>query len=380
MAGYIDYDVQVDTAAIVEQTVNELRAATGAAVNEGHPLVALAEVVAHREAETRIAQAHVAAAIFRDFGQKIVGVAPLGAYPASAPALFIVADDAGYTIPEGTRVLYPVTGSQRVAFATESELIIPPGSLSATTDVFALVHGDAANGLPAGTVTLVDQLDVPISSIATTDTTSGGADAETPLEYLDRLAAELRLLSLVPRLIDEFEAFAKRIAGVYRARAIKGYDADTSTADVPGHVTVAVVDEDGAAVSSAAKAEVEAELTSDGKRALNVVVHVIDPTLQAVEVDFTAVADDDADPVTVEAAAIAAVEDYLNPGAWAGGDETPPAWRDAGTVRYLEVAAVLDRVDGLDYITALTLDGGTADVPLLGVGVLPDPTVTGTVS
>jgi hypothetical protein len=54
-------------------------------------------------------------------------------------------------------------------------------------------------------------------------------------------------------------------------------------------------------------------------------------------------------------------------------------------VRYLEVATVINNVDGVDHITDLTLNGGTADVPLDGVAPLPasvdaGTTISGTVT
>lgn len=48
-------------------------------------------------------------------------------------------------------------------------------------------------------------------------------------------------------------------------------------------------------------------------------------------------------------------------------------------VRYLEVAEVLNRVDGVDYISTLTVNGGTANITLTGVAPLTlAGTVTGT--
>lgn len=375
---YVDYALTVDMDAIVAGVLADIATTLGVTLNEGDPVVAAAEALALRIAETRVVMIDVAAVIFDAFGQKVVGVTRVPAAAATMTVEFTVADTDGYTIPAGTRLVYRRTGSTTVGFATTAELTIDPGSATGTVTAEALVSGEDANGLTAAALVLADPL-VFVTGVESTTTSSGGVDAETPADYLDRLADELRLLSLVPRLEDEYALVARRVPGVYRARDIARYDADTDTPDSPGHVTVIVVDADGAALDAGVKADVQDVLDSEDTRALNVVVHVIDPTLQAVTVDFTAVAEPGADPVTVEQAAIAAVEGYLGPGTWAGGGEDPPLWRDVDTVRYLELAALLNGVSGLDYLTALTLDGGTADVALVGVGVLPDPTVTGDV-
>lgn len=378
MSGYVSYPITVDIDAIVAGVVADIATSLGVTPNEGDPVFALAEALALRIAETRIVMADVAASIFDAFGQKIVGVTRVPAAAATMTVEFTVTDTAGYVIPSGTRLVYRRTGSDTVAFVTTTDLTIDPGDTTGTVEAQAIIVGTAANDLVAAELALADPL-AYITAVESTTTTSGGVDAETPADYLDRLAEELRLLSLVPRLEDEYALVARRVAGVYRARDIARYDADTDTPDSPGHVTVIVVDVDGAALSAGVKSDVEDVLDSDDTRALNVIVHVIDPTPQAVTVDFTAVAEVGADPTAVELAAIAAVENYLGPGTWAGGDEDPPVWRDVDTIRYLELAALLNGVSGLDYLTALTLDGGTANVALVGVGVLPDPTVTGNV-
>lgn len=375
---YVAYPMTVDINAIVAGVIADIATDTGVTPNEGDPVFALAEALALRIAETRVVMVDVAAAIFDAFGQKVVGVTRVPAAAATMTVEFTVTDTAGYTIPAGTRLVYRRTGSDMVAFATTTELTIDPGDTTGTVEAQAIVAGTDANDLVAADLALADPL-AYVTAVESTTTTSGGVDAETPVDYLDRLAEELRLLSLVPRLEDEYALVARRVPGVYRARDIARYDADTDTPDSPGHVTVIVVDEDGAALSAGVKSDVEDVLDSDDTRALNVIVHVIDPTLQAVTVDFTAVAEAGADPTTVELAAIAAVENYLGPGTWAGGGEDPPVWRDVDTIRYLELAALLNGVSGLDYLTALTLDGGTANVALTGVGALPDPTVTGSV-
>lgn len=371
------YPVQIDPQLIVEDMVAQLRAATGAEVNEGHPLIAFGEVFAYRVAETRIVMADISRAIFRDFGTKVHGIAAIGASPAVVDVQFTVQDSDGYTIPEGTRFVYNVTGTERIAFATEAELVIAPGDTTGTVEAWAIIHGTAANGLAAAAVTLVDQL-AYVTAVDTTTTTAGGVDAETDAEYVERLVEEIRSSSTGGLVLPaDYATAARRVEGVHRALVIPGYEPVGPSSGNERTVTIAVVDEDGAEPAGAVLTAVAEEI--EAKREINWVVHVVGPDITAITVTFTAVALIGYDATEVKAAAEAAVEAYLDPSTWGGGDESPPDWRDE-TVRYLEVAQVINAVDGIDYIVELLLDGSDSNVTLAGVAPLPNPTVTGTVT
>jgi len=155
---------------------------------------------------------------------------------------------------------------------------------------------------------------------------------------------------------------------------------------VPRKVSIAVHDVNGLALGSTAKAEVAAML--EAMREVNFALDVIDPTITAIDVTFTAVAVTDWDPDTVRAAAIAALQRYLSPATWgAPAEGEQPGWVDEPVVRFLEVAAVLNAVPGLRWVTDLRigLEGrtlGAADVTLPGPAALPRPGagITGTVT
>lgn len=135
-------------------------------------------------------------------------------------------------------------------------------------------------------------------------------------------------------------------------------------------VTVAVVSQQGTALSAAVKAEVDAYLQK--MREVNFIVHVVDPTFTAIVVDYRVVALPGYDLADLDARCETAVRAYLSPATWAGGGDEPPVWeKNRNVVRYLEVAEVLNRVDGVDYVDVLTINGGTANVALAGVAPLP---------
>lgn len=155
---------------------------------------------------------------------------------------------------------------------------------------------------------------------------------------------------------------------------------DSPETDVERMVTVAAIDEDGEPVSSGIKATGDAYL--EDMREANFVVHIVDPTYTAVDVAFTATALPEYDTASVEADAEAAVADYLDPATWGTPREGDQAeWRNATVVRLLEVAEVINAVDGIDYIDTLTIEGAAANYTLPGAIPLPTAgTIAGTVS
>lgn len=375
---YIDYPVQVSTDLIVQSTLDQLRLATGAALNEGHPLVAAVETLAYRHAETRIIMADIGRAVFRDFGLKVYGVAIKQATRATVLSTWTAKDTAGYTIAAGSRVVYVVTGTQRVGFRTVGPATIPVGATSVTgVELEAVVTGEDANGLPPKTVTSVEQY-AWLASVQSTSTSGGGQSDEPIGEYVDRLVTEIRSLSTGGLVLPEdFETAARRVPGVHRALAIDGYDPTVPSSGNEKMVTVALADSDGDPVGATGQTAVETEL--EARREINFVVHTIDPTYTVITVDFAAVATVDADSVDVDAAVTAQLESFLNKATWGGGGESPPQWRNE-TVRRNDLIAIVETTPGVDYLTTLTVNGGTADVVLTGVAPLPNATVTGTVT
>jgi uncharacterized phage protein gp47/JayE len=287
-------------------------------------------------------------------------------------------DTDGHTIPAGTIVGFD-NGDLLLEFQTVTDTVIPNGEDEATAvAVIAVEPGIEGNDL-TGTGQLIDPLDY-VNTVILDFATTGGEDEETDEDYLIRLTEELRLLSPRPILPGDFATLAKRISGVDRATAINGYDPGDDSTDNERMITVVVVDEDGQPVSAPTKAEVDAYLTS--LREVNFIVYVEDPIYTTVDVTFTAVAHAGWDPAEVETAAEAAISDFLSPATWGRSPEgDPSAWTNETTVRYLEVATILNNVEGLNYLTALTVDGGTTDVTLDGVAPLPEAgTIAGTVT
>jgi hypothetical protein len=145
-------------------------------------------------------------------------------------------------------------------------------------------------------------------------------------------------------------------------------------------VTVVPVDVNGNALTDDEMAAISTELES--LREVNFVVNIVPPTYTAVNVTAAVVCQPSASLATVQAAVVTALQAYLAPGTWAGGGQIPPVWLNDNTVYYLDVAGVIINVPGVHHIVAgsLTVNGGTADVPLDGLAALPQPDINVTVT
>jgi hypothetical protein len=150
-------------------------------------------------------------------------------------------------------------------------------------------------------------------------------------------------------------------------------------------VTVFPIDEAGEPLSAAVKQELDDLLQAE--REINFIVHVRDPIYNLIDVTFTAIAHVEFDPVEVEVQAEQAIRDYLSPINWGQpefGDER--RWIKIDKIRIGELYTVLNRVEGLNYVTALTfaLQGqslAATDVTLIGSAPLPrSGQITGTVT
>lgn len=371
MAGYIGVPIETDPDVLVDEALDTLAAnVPGTTPKESHLATWLIEVCARMNAETRNVGRIVPDDIFRYFGESLVNVLPVQAASATALTTWTMQDNAGYTIDEGTVVAYRVAGDQLVPFETTETRVVPPGSLQAVDlPIRALETGTAANGLGPAGLELVDSLSY-VTAVAAGAATSGGVDLEDDVSYLGRLRDEMTLLTPRFVLASDAAVLARRIPGVHRALGIDNYNPADQTFNNEKMVTVAVVSEQGTALSAPIKAQVDAYLQA--MRELNFIVHVVDPTFTAIAVDFTVVALPGYDLVDLDTRATAAVAAYLSPATWAGGGDEPPTWqKNRNVVRYLEVAEVLNRVEGVDYVSVLTINGGGVNVALAGVAPLP---------
>jgi hypothetical protein len=369
-------DLAEDAFAYIEQQV------PGWLPSPGNLEAWLVESLAQLAGELRDLVQLVPDAIFEYYGESILHLPPHPATQATATTRWTAIDDLGYTVDAGTLVaVEPPASTDAYAFEVVTGFAFAPGqTLVDAVTIRAVEAGAEASG-KTGTVEALDPLDF-VESIVLTAPTSGGADAETTEDYLDRLSSLLTLLSPRPILPDDFALLAQTVPGVDRATAIDLYNADTGETDVPRCVTVCVVGSDGQPCSATVKQQVDDLLQS--MREVNFLVFVIDPTYTIVNVRYELYPYVGYDAASVKALVDAALTGYLSPQNWGlpafGDPGTTSSWIQDNVVRYLEVAQVINNVEGVNYIQNLELSlyegqmpNSTDDQVLDGVVGLPTP-------
>lgn len=386
MPDYIDVPIDTDPLDVLADFITFMQSVVpGWEPSAGQLDFWIAQGMSVAAAESRDVASNVPKSIFRWFGATLLNFPPIDDAAASCNSTWNMVDNRGYTIPAGTQVSIAKSGDEAYAFATQIDVIVPPGSVSVSgVQLVALNLGSESTGLGAlgGPVVLLDPLNF-VATITQEGVTTGGIDAEDDDTYLSRLASELQLLAPRPILPNDFALFARQIPGVKRAAAIDGYNPADGSLNNARMVAVALVDALGNPVSSAAKAAVQADLQA--RREINFIVNAIDPTYTNIDITFNVSVLPTYDPNAVVSAIKTALSSYLNPATWGAGTSTSAVdWINTPTIRYLELSQVINATPGVDYITSTSgnydltvgVNGGTqgrVDIVMTGIAPLPRP-------
>lgn len=271
---------------------------------------------------------------------------------AHATARFTVAaGSVARTVPAGTRVL--VSG---LLFITDAELTIAAGDTTGDVAVTSEEFTASLNAASGLTVAMLDAV-AYVEAVALVGTPSDGRDPEDLTAYLDRGATTLSRLTSTLVRADQFATAALSDPNVARAVAVDLYDPGQVPPDNhAGHVTVAVLGQNGAVLTSGQKAAVEATLAAQAVAMLQ--VHVIDATVQPVDITV------DVHPVTgwtaadVKASVQSTLSSYLSAERWSYG----------ASVYRNELISVIDQAQGVDRVIDITTPSG--DVALTGIGAV----------
>lgn len=310
-------------------------------------------------------------------GTSIFSEPRLEALAATADSTWTVDHTNGFTIDEGTEITLAGPG-ERVGFAVLETVEISPGqtqTAAGEVQLVAVVAGADGNGLQNDAR---PEANLPeVSAITLVAPTSGGRDQETIDAFLERFRELARLYSPSPIMAENAAALVRaRIAGIDRCLPLDGYNPSNQTFNNEDMSAIAPITETGATPSQAIRDAAQDLL--EETRLINFAWHVITPTRTDIAIAFAAKAHPGYDAPTVHAAAITAIAEWLSPANWGlppNGDRRE--WRNEPTVRYRDLVAVVESVEGLHYTTSLTLNGGTADVALPGAAPLPNLTGIG---
>jgi phage-related baseplate assembly protein len=350
---FVTTNEEVD-AAVLEQEVNEAveAALEGWKSAEGDLLAWANKAFSRIGASVFDQTATMERGAFKRFGEAIVSVPPVQAAPATAESTWTMVDNAGYTIPAGTQVTIAATGDEAVGFITVGDVVVAPGSTTATVLLQAVEAGETGNGLTADPE-LSDALAF-VEAIALEGTTANGVNEEEEDAYLNRLVETLQLLSLSLIVGKDFEIDARAVAGIARAKCIEAYNAEAA-AEEALHVSVYPIDESGLALSSLIKTALNER--QEAKVPSGVKVHVADPAYTQVDVTATIVVQPGFDPATVIAAVGARLAEYFNPAKWGlptQGD-SGSGWENRTSVYRFELISEIDRVGGVERVATLKL-------------------------
>jgi hypothetical protein len=342
---------------------------------DGDPLVALASELGREIADlAAVALASIDTAV-AGIGETVFGVPSLQATAATQVVELTLA--AADTIDPDFVVVGTTDAGVEVSLSPTTTLALPLGVTQVV--MTAVTPGEDANGIPIGALTIATATPSVVSAVAISEST-GGTDAETRDQYLDRLADTLATLRFGGVRAADLAALARGVAGVHRAYAVDLYDPAIPGTPQERTVTVFPVDELGAPVSAGIKANLDNYLQT--LREVNFNVWIADPTYTAITVNYTVVAETGVVGATLLAEINATLGRYLSPANWGSTDADPQAWLESPKVRYLDIARVIGSVPGVAYVQALTLNGGTVDVTLAGTAPLPaaNATVSGAVA
>jgi hypothetical protein len=386
LTDYISISLETDPQAIKDSELALLEERIpGLVVQDGHPINVIVEADAEQHAITRELATEVFDTIWESFGANLRGKPINAATQATGLTTWTRTSSVGdQLLPAGTTMtVLGADGTTRVGFQTTQDVTILSGQLSTgigEVEILAVEAGSTGSGLQTDPQ-LEDAL-AWVDTITVEAPTTGGADEEDRDAYRNRLVTSTRLTAETLVLAQDFADDAvANVALIARALPLDGYNPGDGTSNNAGIMTLAVVNSAGLDPGGTARSNGQAFQAA--KAVSHLTINWIAATYTTIAVVFAAKCYAQYDPADVEARAEAAVLAFLSPANWG----RPPfgdsqAWLDRPIVRYRDVVAAIENVEGLDYTTSVTVNAGTADVTMTGPAALPGSasTAAGTVT
>lgn len=388
MASYIRVPFEADPSTIERRVYDYIQEEFPAfAPRPGHALVIQTEAFAEAISELLQLASDVPEDIFMYLGT-LFGVVPNQAKPATTTVEIVLRHTDGYVVPEGLAFRLPIGGEEYAGFETNGPAIVPSGQDAVTgVIVTAIEEGTRSNGL-GGVVATQDLIDIDINvlSITTEADTEGGVDPQDVDEYMEKFATRLQLLKDGVVRARDVELYLMSHAEVSRAKAIDNYDpgvanggveaVETETAEKT--ISWTALDLDGAEVVDPLRAELLGLL--EPTREVNFNFIYLSPDFNDVTIECEFSVNAGFELAAAEASVEAALESYFNPLIFNSTDyhNAPEEWVNRDTLRYLEVATVINNVSAVNEIDLLEINGVAGDLALTGKIPLisPNPTLT----
>ena len=357
---YKDLPLLTDHDRVVATMIADFSNRTGATVHEAHPVAALMQAIGRRIVDNRIILVDEARDFAVQFGA-LIGVTRIVATASTAVGIW-AASDRDVLVPAGTIIR---TGGEWDWVTDETTLVTQQGTKIRMTA--AHLGPEPAQSVNAWEI--VTRIDgVALRSIA--DVVAG--NEEEPLGvFLDRLAGEAKIMSLVPRLTHEYAQLLMRDPRVERAFAVSGWDPTTGQTNLDRVVGIVALGVNGAPFSKYDLAQLEQHMMGAGNRPANMIVKITNATRVPVTIQWKGIR---ADGVTAEAATTAgnaAVVNLIDVRTWRlHGDQR---------VRINDVIGALWATEEIEHVTEVRLNGASQDVVLSALGSLPALTLEGAV-
>lgn len=221
---------------------------------------------------------------------QLYGITQNAGQAATANLTISFVDTQGYTLPAPATFQLTIPSGTFLFDTTADAVSIPGGAASVTVPAICEVFASAPNGTPIGTVLSQPVQSYNISSVVLASAPTGGSDAETNAQYLNRAAGTLQANNFTLVTAQNFQTAALNDVGdgVFRASVTDLWNPALNSGQggqAAGYVTIAVLGQGGVYLSSGQKSAIQAKLQANCVAGLS--VSVVDPSSYAVPIDVT---------------------------------------------------------------------------------------------
>jgi hypothetical protein len=357
---FVDVSIETDGQTLADNAIAALQARwPGWQPNDGDLEVVLIEMLSQMAASAAQGAGIVPAAIFRAYGTDLIGLPYQDGTKAITTVTFTVKDNAGYVIPAGSAIAI-----DDFEFTTDLVTTIAAGATTAAgVAVTAAEIGTAYNTLAGATVAPITSLSF-VTGITVDTPTHGGVEAQTDLDYQAALSAQLLLQAKTLVVARDYELWALAYAGI--GRAVAQWVSDRT-------VRVTIADNSGEVVATPTKTALAADYAL--YQQVNTVTTIADPTYTTIGVDYTVHPLPGFDTADLLVRINAMIRDQLSPANWGRPKSGDPAlslgWVSDTTVRVYRMVDRIGDIEGVDYVTAVTLTGSAGTLQGNGDWLMP---------